>query len=455
MTTMAPLPRVAVVGAGIAGLATAWHLAGAGRGPAQADVVLFESDARAGGHAHTVDVSIEGITHGVDTGFLVFNRATYPQLLALFDALGVATAPSDMSFSVQLPDSGLEWSGSSLDTVFAQRRNLLRPGFLRMLADLLRFNRLTTRIAERLDAGEPADELRGISIGDFLVSHRFGSDFRDGYLLPMLGCIWSCPTRQMLQFPVLTMIRFCHNHGLIRITDRPQWYTVAGGSREYVRRLLSRLPNVRLGTPVTAVRRVPPGRGSAGIWLEAGGRVERFDEVVLACHSDQILGLLGDGASADERRVLGAIRYQPNRAVLHTDASLLPRRRKAWAAWNYERSSRPAQEQQRVCLHYLINRLQPLPWRTPVIVSLNPTREPDPARVQGEFVYAHPVFDQGAIEAQQQLPEIQGRAHVWFAGAWTRYGFHEDGLRSAQEVVAGLLARWQRQDAAGTEEQAA
>ncbi len=448
---MARLPRVAVVGSGIAGLATAWQLAGSGSGPALADVTLFEADARAGGHAHTVDLNLEGITHGVDTGFLVFNHATYPQLRALFGALGVATAPSDMSFSVQLPDCGLEWSGTSLDTVFSQRRNLLRPDFLRMLADLLRFNRLTTRIAQELDSGASDTDLRAVSIGEFLARHRFGTAFRDAYLLPMLGCIWSCPTAQMLQFPVLTMIRFCHNHGLIRVRHRPQWYTVQGGSREYVQRLLGQLPDVRLNSPVTALRPMPPDSGDSGVWLEAAGRAERFDDVVLACHTDQSLRLLGEGASEPERRLLGAIRYQHNRAVLHTDTSLLPRQRKAWAAWNYERSPQPAQEGSGVCLHYLINRLQPLPWRSPVIVSLNPVREPDAALVHQTFDYAHPVFDQAAIDAQQQLPTIQGRRRVWFAGAWTRYGFHEDGLRSAQAVVAGLQGQWRQQAARAQE----
>ena len=432
--------RVAVVGAGIAGLATAWSLAD------EADVVLFEADARAGGHAHTVDITLDGITHGVDTGFLVFNHATYPQLRRLFAELEVDTAPSEMSFSVQVPATGLEWSGNSLDSVFCQRRNLLRPDFLRMLADLLRFNRLCTALAERAEA-HAADSSE--SIGAFLKRHRFSAGLRDNYLLPMLGCIWSCPTDQMLSFPVATMIRFCHNHGLLRITDRPQWHTVRGGSRAYVQRMLARLPDVRLATPVRALRRVPPGTAQAGVWLDTDSVSERFDDVVLAGHSDQSLALLAQpaaGASAAELTLLGAIRYQSNRAVLHTDASLLPRRRKAWAAWNYERSPQPAREQSAVCLHYWINRLQPLPWQTPVIVSLNPARPPAPAAVIGEYSYAHPVFDQAAIDAQARLPALQGLSHVWFAGAWTRYGFHEDGLRSALEVVTGLRAAWQQQD---------
>ena len=422
--------RVAVVGAGIAGLGAAHRLVG------HAAVTLFEAGRHFGGHANTVDVTLDGVTHGVDTGFLVFNHHTYPRLLRLFETLGVATAPSDMSFSVQVPASGLEWSGADLNAVFAQRRNLLRPRFLRMLADIVRFNRLATAIAER-----GADRELDLPIGDFLDQHGFGATFRDGYFLPMIGCIWSCPTDQMLRFPVGTMIRFCHNHGLIRLGDRPQWHTVRGGSRHYVEKMIAAIPDARLATPVRAVRRLPPGHGGAGVLVATDGGEERFDEVVLACHSDQALALLAD-ATAGERQVLGAIRYHPNRAVLHTDGALMPRRRRAWAAWNYERAAAVPQEQAAVCLHYWINRLQPLPWRTPVIVSLNPQRQPDPAQVLGEFAYSHPVFDRAAIAAQRALPQFQGRSHVWFCGAWTRYGFHEDGLMSGLEVAASLQARW-------------
>ena len=420
--------RVAVIGSGISGLAAAWHL---GR---QAQVTLFEAGSYFGGHTHTVDVRLEGVRHGVDTGFLVFNHRTYPRLVRLFEQLQVDTAPSDMSFSVQA--AGLEWSGSSLNTVFAQRSNLLRPRFLRMLADIVRFNRLATGIATDGLEGELSEP-----IGDFLARHGFGSAFRDWYFLPMIGCIWSCPTDQMLRFPVATMIRFCHNHGLIQVSDRPQWHTVRGGAKHYVEKMLRDIPDARLNSPVRQVCRVPAGGGSAGVMVTTDHGREHFDDVVMACHSDQSLALLAD-ASADERAVLGAIRYHPNRAVLHTDTALLPRRRLAWAAWNYERAAHHDREQAAVCLHYLINRLQPLPWKTPVVVSLNPDRRPDPAHVIDEFEYSHPVFDLGAIEAQRRLPEIQGRSHVWFCGAWARYGFHEDGLGSALDVVERLTARW-------------
>jgi predicted NAD/FAD-binding protein len=422
--------RVAVIGSGIAGLSTAYALRH------EAQVTLFEADRRFGGHAHTVDVTLDGVTHGVDTGFLVFNERTYPQLIKLFADLQVETAASDMSFSVQDPASGLEWSGSSLNTVFAQRRNLLSPRFLLMLRDIVRFNRLATAIAER-GAEHEHDE----AIGDFLDRHQFGPTFRQGYFLPMIGCIWSCPTDQMLRFPVATMIRFCHNHGLIQVSNRPQWHTVRGGSRHYVNKLLAALGDCRAGQPVRRVRRLPPGEGAAGVVVDSPAGSERFDDVVLACHSDQSLALLAE-PSADEQAVLGAIRYHRNRALLHTDASVLPSRRLAWAAWNYVRAVDTRQEQAQVCLHYLINRLQPLPWQQPVVVSLNPTREPAPRSVIGEYEYSHPVFDAAAIAAQRRLGDIQGRSHLWFAGAWTRYGFHEDGLMSGLAVADDLRARW-------------
>jgi predicted NAD/FAD-binding protein len=424
--------RVAVVGSGIAGLACAYRLS------AVAHVTLFEAGAYFGGHTHTVDVQFDGITHGVDTGFLVFNHRTYPNLVRLFDELQIETAKSEMSFSVQLPDIGLEWSGSDLNGVFAQRRNLLSPRFVRMLADILRFNKLATALAER---GAEAELQQPIE--DFLSHHEFGPTFRDWYFLPMIGCIWSCPTRQMLRFPVATMIRFCHNHGLLQVRQRPQWFTVRGGARHYVEKMLQRVPDARLNTPVLQISRQTETSGRRGVQVSTALGSERFDEVVLACHSDQSLALLAD-ARPEESAVLGAILYQPNRAVLHTDADLLPQRRRAWAAWNYERATQLGRERAGVCLHYLINQLQPVPWNRPLVVSLNPAREPDARHVIDRFEYSHPVFDQAAIEAQRRLPTIQGHSNVWFCGAWTRYGFHEDGLMSAQAVVAEMLERWQR-----------
>ena len=426
------LRKIAIIGSGISGLAVAHTLQGL------ADITLYEAGDYFGGHTHTVDVTLptpQGlVTHGVDTGFLVFNERTYPNLINLFAQLGVQTVASDMSFSVKVPGAlngqALEWSGSNLDTVFAQRSNLVRPRFLKMLADVLRFNALCNRIASaNLDA-----ELHQ-PLSDFLLENRFSNEFRDWYFLPMLGCIWSCPTDQMLRFPVATMIRFCHNHGLIQVTNRPRWFTVQGGARHYVDKIVAKIADKRLNTPVRLIE-----RDAEGVRIVTDGQVERFDEVVICSHSDQALGLLRD-ATAAEHEVLGAIRYQANVAVLHTDASVLPSRPKAWAAWNYERAASAAQESTRVCLHYLLNRLQPLPFEQPVVVSLNPVSTIAPELILGQYDYAHPVFDLAAIEAQKRMPQLQGQQHTWFAGAWMGYGFHEDGLKAGLSVARALLAR--------------
>ncbi|MDD0810912.1 FAD-dependent oxidoreductase [Curvibacter sp. RS43] len=423
--------KIAIIGSGVSGLAAAHALRG------HAEISLFEAGDYFGGHAHTVDVTLPTprgpVTHGVDTGFLVYNERTYPQLISLLAELGVATSPSDMSFSVQVPDAlgpgrKLEWSGSNLSTVFAQRGNLLNPRFLGMLADLLRFNRLTTQIAQAAQESALMQPLE-----DFLREHRFGDAFRDWYFLPMLGCIWSCPTDQMLRFPVATMIRFCYNHGLIQVSNRPAWHTVSGGSRHYVEKITAGIADKRLNTPVRLIE-----RDAAGVRIVTDGRAERFDRLILATHSDQALGLLRD-ASAAEHEVLGAISYQPNLAVLHTDARVLPQRRSAWAAWNYERAQSKERESARVCLHYLLNKLQPLPFEQPVLVSLNPVQDIDPAQILGRYEYAHPVFDQAAIRAQQRVPELQGQQHTWFCGAWTGYGFHEDGLKSGLQAARQVL----------------
>nr|WP_315397578.1 FAD-dependent oxidoreductase [uncultured Duganella sp.] len=423
--------KIAVVGSGISGLSCAYRLIEGGH-----EVVLYEAGAHFGGHSNTVDVTFSGQTHGVDTGFLVFNHHTYPNLTALFAELGVETAASDMGFSVKLPVGArvLEWAGGNLDQVFCQRGNLFRPAFLRMLRDILRFNQAATALARTAPA--PAH----VSLGSYLDAHGYSAQFRDWYLLPMAACIWSCPSEQMLAFPLASFVRFCDNHGLLQVNGRPQWRTVRGGSREYVRRLLAAIPQQHLNTPVTALART-----AHGVALRSPLGNALYDEVVLATHSDQALALLTDAGDA-ERGVLAAVRYQANRAVLHTDTACLPADRKAWSAWNYEGSGDGGAAgagggSARVCVHYLLNKLQPLPFEQPVIVSLNPLAAPDPAKVLREFDYAHPVFDAAAVAAQQRLGDIQGRHRVWFAGAWTGYGFHEDGLKSGLAVARAINQR--------------
>lgn len=420
--------KIAVVGSGISGLYSAWQLTQSGH-----EVSLFEANDYFGGHTHTVDVTLDGLTHGVDTGFLVFNERTYPNLIALFNQLNVHTTGSDMSFSVKLPLSSdsnartLEWAGANLQTVFVQKRNLFNFRFWRMLRDILRFNRQTTALAKQSSTSSP------LSLGDFLHQHRYSQEFRDWYLLPMAGCIWSCPTEQMLAFPLASFVSFCHNHGLLQVENRPKWFTVTGGAKHYVEKLLSAIQHKHLHSPVLSIKREDFGIHKQ-IRLEVQGTSHLFDHVVLATHSDQSLAMLSD-ATEDEKNILSAVTYQPNQAILHTDASCLPNNKDAWSAWNYESLSGA---EPRVCVHYLINKLQPLPFTTPVIVSLNPLHEPDPTKVLGRYDYAHPVFDAAAVHAQQNLHRIQGKNNTWFAGAWTGYGFHEDGLKSGMHVCQAL-----------------
>ncbi|HET9025506.1 MAG TPA: FAD-dependent oxidoreductase [Burkholderiaceae bacterium] len=415
--------KIAIIGSGIAGLGAAHALRDDAR------ITLYESSLRLGGHTNTVDVTLDGVTAGVDTGFLVFNERTYPNLIRLFDELSIPVAESDMSFGVSVALEGgnrLEWAGTDLNAVFAQRRNLLSPRFLGMLHDIVRFNREATRIAQ-----EPGVDDR-LSLGEFLDRGRYRAAFRHWYLLPMAAAIWSCPTATMLAYPLATFARFCHNHGLLQVENRPRWFTVQGGARQYVRKIASRIPDIRLGDEVVAVKR---DTVSGQVVVKSRHASERYDHVVLACHSDQSLALLAD-ADASERRILEAVKYQRNRALLHIDSALLPHRRSVWSSWNY--MSDGGQEPN-VSVTYLLNRLQPLPFGTPVMVTLNPITEPDPNKVIAQFDYAHPIFDGAAIAAQQRLADVQGHRRVWLAGAWTGYGFHEDGLKSGLAVAHAIL----------------
>ncbi|ACR31319.1 NAD(P)/FAD-dependent oxidoreductase [Burkholderia glumae] len=423
-----PGQRIAVVGAGIAGLASAYLLARRHR------VTLFEAADYLGGHTHSVDVELEGMRHPVDTGFLVFNDRTYPNLIALFDELGVPAHTSAMSFSVSVDGGRLEWAGSNLNTVFAQRRNLFSPSFLGMLRDILRFN-------ARAHAHLEAAQRQRLCVGELLSAQGYGTPFQRHYLLPMAAAIWSSAANDILRFPAATFLRFCLNHALLQVNDRPPWRTVAGGARRYVERIAATLDDVRVATPVRAIRREA---GAVSVATDAAGE-ERFDAVVLACHAPTSLQLLADASDA-ERDVLGAVRYQPNVAVLHTDTALLPRRRRVWSAWNYlsRRTADAAEGESPVCVSYLINQLQPLPFSTPVIVTLNPVADPAPGTELGRYRYEHPLLDLAAVDAQQRLPMLQGRGRTWFAGAWTGYGFHEDGLKSALRVAAdfGVEPAW-------------
>ncbi|MGA7802809.1 MAG: FAD-dependent oxidoreductase, partial [Gammaproteobacteria bacterium] len=415
-------PRLAVVGTGISGLATAWLLR------QRYDVTLFERNDYVGGHTHTVAVDGPDGPVAVDTGFIVFNRRNYPHLSALFGHLGIASQPSDMSFAASVDDGRIEYAGSGLGTLFAQGRHLVSPRFYGMLRDILRFNRHATRLlAQGWD--EPT------SLGLFLKRLGLGDAFRDHYLLPMAAAIWSCPCSTMLDFPAHSLLRFFHNHGLLGLSDRPQWRTVSGGSWRYVGRLLQDLNAVRCSTPVRAVVRRTAGLDV----ITDDGASRPFDQVVVATHADEARTLLADPDPL-EGRLLGAFRYQPNRAVLHTDARLMPRRRRVWSAWNYLARTDAPDREPRVSVTYWMNCLQRLTVPTPYLVSLNPLTEPDPDKVLREMAYTHPVLDGAAMAAQRRLGEIQGRGGLWFAGSYFGYGFHEDGMRSAVQVAHALGA---------------
>lgn len=412
--------RIAVVGSGIAGLASAWLLS------RRYEVTLFEANDYLGGHTHTHDIELGGRHYAVDTGFIVHNRAHYPLLARLFDELGVATQPTTMSFSVRNEASGMEYNATSLDGLFCQRRNLLSPRFLGMVRDLLRFYR---------EAGAMLDgESPGPTLGEYLATEGYGPAFRDEHLVPMASALWSSPPRQILEFPVRYLLRFMANHQMLQLSGRPQWRVLCGGSASYVRALRSGWPvRERLGCPVYALH-----REAEAVLVDSPAGRERFDQVVLACHSDQALALLAD-ASERERAVLGAIGYQPNEVVLHTDATLLPRRRKAWAAWN---ANVPRDPQQACTVSYCMNLLQGLDAPEPLVVTLNRGDAIDPARVLRRLRYHHPLYTHASVAAQQCKGQIQGMQRTWFAGAYWGFGFHEDGMRSAVEVAAALGVRW-------------
>ncbi len=418
--------RIAVIGSGISGLASAWLLS------RQHEVVLFEANDYLGGHTHTHDIELEGTQYRVDTGFIVHNPVHYPLLTSMFEELGVATKPTTMSFSMHSEASGVEYNATSLDGLFCQRGNLLSPRFWRMLGDLRRFYRIAPRL---LDTDDP-----GPTLGDYLQEHGFGEAFRDEHLLPMASALWSSPSEQILSFPARYLVQFMANHHMLQVSGRPDWRVVRGGSASYVEALQRRWNvSVRLGTPVQSVQRDAVG---VEVFTQAGS--DRFDQLVLACHSDQALALLAD-ADPREAEILGAIPYQSNDVALHTDASLLPRNRKAWAAWNAHVPRNPSDA---CTVSYCMNLLQGIDAPQPLVVTLNRTHAIDPACILRRLAYSHPVYTHASVAAQARRHEIQGQRHTWFAGAYWGWGFHEDGIRSAVDVARGLGVRWDASAAA-------
>ncbi|HEV7165888.1 MAG TPA: FAD-dependent oxidoreductase [Gammaproteobacteria bacterium] len=405
--------KIAVIGSGISGLAAAWLLR------KHADVRVYEKNAYAGGHTNTIQVPGGP---AVDTGFIVFNECNYPEFAAMLGHLKVASQASDMSFAASIGGGRLEYAGDNLNTLFAQRWNLFDRSHWRMLLDITRFNRDAKRA---LGSGLGAD----LTLGEFILQGRYGDGLSRRYLLPMAAAIWSCPVGAMLQFPAASFLKFFENHGLLGLMDRPRWRTVSGGSREYVKQLLEGLGDrVQLNTAVTQVRRTPEGVRVR----DASGNEALYDRVVMAAHGDESLAMLAD-VTAEERTLLGAFRYQENRALLHTDAALMPKRRSVWASWNYLAAE--TGEETKVSVTYWMNRLQGLPGDRDYFVTLNPLAEPAPESVIYDTLYMHPVFTREAMRAQEELPAIQGRSGIWFCGAWSGYGFHEDGLRSATRAV--------------------
>ena len=415
--------KIAVVGAGISGLSAAWLLSRVH------DVTLFESEARPGGHSHTVE------TPGaiaVDMGFIVYNTPSYPNLVALFDHLNVPTKASNMGFAVSLDDGRVEYGGDNLGTLFSQWSNLVRPSFWSMLRDLVRFYREAPAEVAALDDDS-------LTLGDYLDARGYGAAFQNDHLIPQAAAIWSASPGEIRAYPAAAFIRFYENHGLLKITGRPEWRTVDGGSREYVRRLLAEFRGrVALGTPITRIESTPNGPV-----VHAGGAAEGFDAVVMATHADQGLALLGT-PTARQSALIGAFGYTRNETILHSDRALMPKRRAVWSAWNYL-GCVGAHGDAALCVTYWMNRLQSLPGETPLFVTLNPIKPPAPATVIRREVFHHPRFDPAALRAQKALWSIQGDGGIWWCGAYFGAGFHEDGLQSGlavAEAIGGVRRPW-------------
>lgn len=417
---------IAVIGTGIAGMSAAWLL------KQHHDVTVFERNDRLGGHSNTVDALVGDVHVPVDTGFIVYNEVTYPNLTALFTHLNVPTADSDMSFAASLNGGALEYAGSNPNALFGQRRNLFRPRFWQMLRDLVRFYREAPSILVN-------ESFSNQTLGQYCANHGYGEAFLTDHLLPIGAAIWSTSAAQMLAYPVEAFVRFFVSHGLFKFTDRPQWRTVAGGSREYVRRLTASFAGHVRYRGVRAVKR----SGNAVDVYCSDGHTERFDHVILATHADEALALLTDANSA-ERRLLGPWSYTDNRAVLHTDPTLMPKCKRVWSSWNFMGRA-GERDVQRMCVTYWMNRLQPLPTSQNLFVTLNPDFEPSASSMVREFSYSHPFYDHAALQTQKQLWTLQGHHRTWFCGSYFGYGFHEDALQSGlavAEQLGGVKRPW-------------
>lgn len=414
--------KIAVIGSGISGLSSAWLL----NRTEGCEVTLFESLDYLGGHSNTVDVTLNGITHPVDTGFLVHNPNTYPNLIAFLKLLNVEVIESDMTFSVKLGEKKIEWAGTNLRTVFSQKKNLISLSFWRMILDILHFNKNVQTYLEY-------SRHKKLSLGELLAEKNYSREFCDWYLIPMGAAIWSTSTEDMKKFPAENFIQFGINHSLFQVEGRPVWRTIKNGSREYVKKIAKDLPRIHLNEPVLSVTR------GQKVEVVTAQRTEIFDKVIFATHADITATILQD-ASPAEKYLLRKVEYSENIAYLHHDESHLPDSKTVWSAWNYF-SETDVNNKQAVAVSYLISKLQPLPFKEQIIVTLNPVRVPDPAKTIKKIIYHHPLFDQKAIDAQKMLAEIQGNNNTFFAGAWCGYGFHEDGLKSGIAVAKMLGAK--------------
>ncbi|SES71160.1 NAD(P)/FAD-dependent oxidoreductase [Thorsellia anophelis] len=416
--------KIAIIGSGISGLGAAYLL------NPHHDITLFEKNNTLGGHSRTIELDTSKGKVPVDTGFIVFNYRNYPHLTALFEHLSVPIAKSDMSFGVSIDDGRIEYGTRKLPYIFAQKRNLLRPAFYKMLRDILKFNKMALEFVALNPNASMQQCLEELKLGDW---------FKNYYLLAMGGAIWSTPLDEMLRFPAKTMIQFFDNHGLLTVNNQPQWYTVKGGSREYVNRISDSFKSsIRSSTPIKSVIRT-----DQGVEVKtASDTVELFDEVIFACHSDQSLALLCN-PSESEKQILGNVHYQPNTVYVHNDLSFMPKRKQAWSSWVYLSGGRQSGTDE-LCLTYWMNNLQPITSDSPILVTLNPKNPPDRSKIFDKHDFEHPKFDQSAINAQNRIEEIQGIDKIWYAGAWLRYGFHEDGLLSAVKVAEkmGISPPW-------------